>query len=142
MRQISTPNFTGDKLQNQFTAYVKRALINNLISYYRKTVSHLQTEISCGTEDDLSFLLPSTQATTCVVSPFSQLQLDLICHEKLANELRNLSIQDFKIIHLRIVDGYTYRCIGSMLGLKEGNVRVRYFRTLQKLRTAIKGDKQ
>ena len=28
--------FSGDKLQNQFTAYIERALINNRISYYRK----------------------------------------------------------------------------------------------------------
>lgn len=58
--------FSGDKLQNQFTAYVERALRNNRISYYRKYKAMLKNELCFSSEDQLSHVSGSS---ACIFSP-------------------------------------------------------------------------
>ena len=131
--------FSGDKLQNQFTAYVERALINNRISYYRKYKAMLKNELSFSSEDQLSFISGSS---SCIFSPdidSMELSPDSIQHGELAEELRNISEKDLNIIRMRIGFGFTYKRIAAILGMTEEAVRVRYFRALQKIRTNMEG---
>lgn len=46
MKTADTDHYTGDILQNYFTAYVEEALKNNRISYYRKKQSTLKIYIT------------------------------------------------------------------------------------------------
>ena len=131
--------FSGDKLQNQFTAYVERALINNRISYYRKYKAMLKNELSFSSEDQLSYISGSS---SCIFSPdidSMELSPDSIQHVELAEELRNISEKDLNIIRMRIGFGFTYKRIAAILGMTEEAVRVRYFRALQKIRTNMEG---
>ena len=70
------------------------------------------------------------------------MHLDSIQTPGLANELRNLPDKALAIIRMRIVHGYSYKIIGSILGMKEEAVRVRYFRAIQKIRDNMKGEKK
>ena len=131
--------FSGDKLQNQFTAYVERALINNRISYYRKYKAMLKNELSFSSEDQLSYISGSS---SCIFSPdidSMELSPDSVQHGELAKELRNISEKDLSIIRMRIGFGFTYKRIAAILGMTEEAVRVRYFRALQKIRTNMEG---
>lgn len=49
-----TPEYTGDKVQNYFTAYVEQALKNNRVSYYRKYKAHLKSELLYDSEDQIA----------------------------------------------------------------------------------------
>lgn len=132
-------NFYGDKLQNQFTAYVERALKNNRISYFRKHKDRNQTELLFASEDTLGLHMGLDDTISINTTDNHALHPDFIRHEGLAEELRNISEKDFTIIRLRIVDGYAYKRIGTLLGMKEEAVRVRYFRAIQKIRDNLGG---
>lgn len=135
----TTENFYGDKLQNQFTAYVERALKNNRISYFRKHKDRNQTELLFASEDTLGLHMGLDDTISINTTDNHALHPDFIRHEGLAEELRNISEKDFTIIRLRIVDGYAYKRIGTLLGMKEEAVRVRYFRAIQKIRDNLGG---
>ena len=47
-------DYTGDIVQNYFTAYVEQALKNNRVSYYRKYKSHLKSELLFDSEDRIA----------------------------------------------------------------------------------------
>ena len=131
--------FTGDKLQNYFTAYVERALRNNRVSYYRKQRNLINNEVRFGSEDELAVLAGSKPYFANPDSNTGQLSPETVQHDGLANELRNISEKDMSIIRMRIGFGFTYKRIAAILGMKEEAVRVRYFRALQKIRTNMEG---
>lgn len=131
--------FSGDKLQNYFTAYVERALSNNRVSYYRKQRNLINTEVHFGSDEELAVLAGSTSSLLNPATDTVQLSPETVQHDGLANELRNISKRDMNIIRMRIGFGYTYRRIAAILGMKEEAVRVRYFRALQKIRTNMEG---
>ena len=131
--------FSGDKLQNQFTAYVERALRNNRISYYRKYKAMLENEMRFSSEDQLSYMSGSS---ACIFSPeidSMELSPDSVQNGGLADELRNLSEKDMSIIRMRIGFGYTYKSIAAILGMTEEAVRVRYFRAIRKIQNNLEG---
>lgn len=131
--------FSGDKLQNQFTAYVERALRNNRISYYRKYKAILKNELCFSSEDQLSHISGSS---ACIFSPeidSMELSPDSVQNGGLADELRNLSEKDMSIIRMRIGFGFTYKSIAATLGMTEEAVRVRYFRAIRKIQNNLEG---
>lgn len=131
--------FSGDKLQNYFTAYVERALSNNRISYYRKQQARIKNEVRFTSDEELAVLAGSTSSVLNPISAAEFLSPETIQHDELAEELRNISEKDMRIIRMRIGFGFTYKRIAAILGMKEETIRVRYFRTLQKIRTNMKG---
>lgn len=135
---ISTA-FTGDILQNYFTAYVEQALKNNRVSYYRKYKSHLKNELLFESEDRLPVHTSVYHDISDEADERHPLHFDSIQTPGLAKELRNLSDKALIIIRMRIIHGYSYKVIGSILGMKEEAVRVRYFRAIQKIRDNIEG---
>lgn len=139
MNNTNNDQFYGDKLKNQFTAYVERALHNTRISYYRKNKDRNQIEVLFSSEDTLGVSAGINNEMSTNIGDDKLLNPDFICHEGLAQELRNISEKDFTIIRFRIVYGYTYKQIAKLLGMKEETVRVRYFRSIQKIRDNLDG---
>ena len=139
MTLTTTDHFTGNKIQNYFTAYVEQALKNNRVSYYRKYKAHLKSELLFNSEEQLAVHTNLHTDISNDADSTHPLNPDSIHHTELAEELRNISNKDLTIIRLRIAYGYTYRMIGSILGMKEEAVRVRYFRVIQKIRDNMKG---
>lgn len=131
--------FNGDKLQNQFTAYVERALINNRFSYYRKYKAILKNELCFSSEDQLSYISGSSACAFTPEIDSMELSPDSVQNGGLADELRNLSEKDMSIIRMRIGFGYTYKSIASTLGMTEEAVRVRYFRAIRKIQNNLEG---
>lgn len=138
MNNISA--YTGDIMQNYFTAYVTAALKNNRVTYYRRYKSHLRTELLFESEDQLASHVYSCTEALRSEECDTLLQPDNIYHPQLAHELRGLQAKDLTILRMRIVYGYAYKVIGSVIGMTEDAVRVRYFRTIQKIRNNMKGD--
>lgn len=135
-------DYTGDIVQNFFTAYVEQALKNNRVSYYRKYKSHLKSELLFDSEDRIAIHTNLHTDISNVIDARHPLHFDSIQTPGLANELRNLPDKALAIIRMRIINGYSYKIIGSILGMKEEAVRVRYFRAIQKIRDNMKGEKK
>lgn len=131
--------YDGDKLMNQFTAYVKRALKNNRVTYFRKHKAMIKNEIRFSSEDQLVYIAGYNTGMFTTDVDSNELTPDVIYHEGLADELRNISEKDMNIIRMRIGLGYTYKSIAAILGMTEEAVRVRYFRAIQKIQTNLKG---
>lgn len=131
--------FSGDKLQNQFTAYVERALKNNRISYYRKQRAIISNELRFSTDEELAVLTDSTSYLMNTVTDADHLTPETVQHDGLASELRNISEKDMSIIRMRIGFGFTYKRISAILGMTEEAVRVRYFRAIRKIQTNMEG---
>ncbi len=131
--------FSGDKLQNQFTAYVERALKNNRVSYYRKQRALSNHELCFRTDEELAILAGSTFCLMNSDTDSGHLSPATVEHDRLADELRNISEKDMSIIRMRIGFGFTYKRIAAILGMKEEAVRVRYFRAVRKIQTNMEG---
>lgn len=139
MNNTANNIFYGDKLKNQFTAYVEQALKNNRISYYRKNKSRTDIELLFASEDALETHIGISNDMFDNIFEISSLQPDFICHEGLSQELRNISKKDFIIIQLRIIYGYAYKQIAAIMDMKESTVRIRYYRAIQKIRDNLGG---
>lgn len=142
MKTIDSDHYSGDKIQNYFTAYVHQALQRNRVSYYRKYKSHLEMELLYDSENQISI---HTNLHTDVSEASNEqhpLDFDSIQTPGLAIELQNLPDKALTIIRMRIVHGYTYKTIGAILGMKEEAVRVRYFRAIKKIRDNLKGEQK
>lgn len=142
MKNADTKHFTGDIVQNYFTAYVEAALKNNRVSYFRKYKAYLKFELLYGSEDQIDRHTDLHNDISDDSDARHPLHLDSIQTPGLAKELRNLPDKALTIIRMRIVYGYSYRIIGSILGMKEEAVRVRYFRAIQKIRNNMKEDQK
>lgn len=129
--------YYGDKLQNQFTAYLKQALYHNRISYYRKQSTHLNTEILIENEERIPVHMIENLGISAPLQCVSTLHPNCIVNEKLSKALRNISEKDFTIIRLHIIHGYGHKRIAAILNMTEEAVRVRYYRAIQKMRNTI-----
>lgn len=66
---------------------------------------------------------------------------DLVNNEKLAivgRLFRELPMQQREVIHLRDIEGYSYKEIASLLNLSDEQVKVNLFRARQKIREQFK----
>ena len=139
MNDIDSTVFTGDKLQNQFTAYVERALYNNRISYYRKQKQKSSNEFYFSTDQELIALGGYASQALDPHLDMSYLSSETVKNNELAAALKNISERDMRIIRMHLSYGYTYKKISAVLGMKEETVRVRFFRTLKKIRHQMEG---
>lgn len=126
--------YYGDKLQNQFTAYVERALYNNRISYYRKYISQYKHEILTNSEDELS--LHNYQNSNYSDSCYLDLDSDSIYNSGLA-ALNKLNSKDQTIIKLHVIYGYTYNTIAQILSMTPTAVSTRYSRSIKRVRKIL-----
>jgi len=131
--------YYGDKLQNQFTAYVERALYNNRISYYRKYISQYKHEILTNSEDELS--LHNYRNSNYSDSCYLGLDSNSIHNSSLAAVLNKLNIKDQTIIKLHAIYGYTYKAIAQVLSMTPTAVSTRYSRSIKKVRKILEDNK-
>ena len=142
MNSTDTNRYTGDILQNFFTAYVERALKNNRISYFRKYKRHLQFELYFDSEDQIDRYANLNIDLADEVDDRDPLHFGSIQNQTLAEELQNIPDKSRFIIQLRIVHNCSFKRIGAILGMKEEAVRVRFFRAINKMRDHMKGEQK
>ena len=142
MNSTDTNRYTGDILQNFFTAYVEQALKNNRISYFRKYKQHLQFELYFDSEDQIDRYADLHNDLADEVDDSDPLHFGSIQNRTLAKELQNFPDKTRFIIQLRIVHNCSFKHIGATLGMKEEAVRVRFFRAIKKMRDHIKGEQK
>ncbi len=124
--------YTGDILQNQFTAYVEKALKNNRISYHRKQQAKQNDLLLYASEEDIPVHIQ--EAVSDHDSDISEIH-----NQVLLGALHLLSEKDLTIIRLRVIYGYPYKTISDILGITTEAAESRYRRAIARLRERLEG---
>ena len=114
-------------LQNQFTAYLKKALYNRKLRYIARKHRIAFTEVDL----EFAFSVPD--------SAYSHLQ-SVADRELLEQALQSLKEKERYILLSRILDEKHFAQIADELGMSYRAVTSLYYRVLQKLKTFIEGD--
>ncbi len=126
--------YTGNILQNQFTAYVEKALRNNRVSFFRKRQFRLENELLFSSDEEISLHTQDVEAS----ADFS----DSDFHSKeLTHALDLISDKDKSIIKMRVLYEYPYSKIAELTGTTPGAARVRYIRAIAKIRKRLEAGK-
>lgn len=131
-----TNEYTGDILQNQFTAYVKLALRNNRISYYRHFIVMQKHEVPVGSEEDFHLHMDRNNFSEMDTEDFGNIDPDNLS-PCLSKALRDISQKDLIILRLRILYGYPYQKIAVIMKMTSDAVRSRYSRAIRKIRQKL-----
>ena len=119
---------TGDhRLQNQFTAYVQRAVHNGCVDYLFKKIQPLKAEVPLEDMDDL-------------VSEDTDFVLRLADYEDLRLALQKIQGRERYILLARVIDEKGFAQIADEVGLSYKGTAAVYYRTLDKLRKLLGGD--
>lgn len=118
---------TGDhRLQNQFTAYVQRAVHNGCVDYLFKKIQPLKVEVPLEDMDDL-------------VSEDTDFVLRLADYEDLRLVLQKIQERERYILLARVVEEKSFLQIAQETGMRYKAVAAVYYRTLDKLRKLLGG---
>jgi len=109
--------------QVHFEAWMKRTVINTALNYQRAEHNYKERILSCPPL--------RSDSKSLVVSD----ELLLACINRLHTDHRI-------IINLIIVDGYSHREVGELLGIKESSSRARYSRAIQMMRKHLTPKKE
>ncbi len=124
--------YTGDILQNQFTAYVEKALKNNRISYYRKQQAKQRNLLLYASEEEIPLHIHETASD-------HDSDISDIHNQVLLGALHLLSENDLTIIRLRVIYGHPYKKISGILGITPEAAESRYRRAIARLRKRLEG---
>lgn len=116
------------RLQNQFTAYVQKAINNGCVDYLFKKIRPLKAEIPLEDMDDL-------------VSEDTDFVLRLADYEDLRLALQKIKERERYILLARVVEEKSFAQIADELGISYKAVAAVYYRTLDKLRKLLGGDR-
>lgn len=116
------------RLQNQFTAYVQKAIHNGCVDYLFKKIRPLKAEIPLEDMDDL-------------VSEDTDFVLRLADYEDLRLALQKIKERERYILLARVVEEKSFTQIADELGISYKAVAAVYYRTLDKLRKLLGGDR-
>lgn len=90
--------------EGSFEGWIRRTFINTAINYYRKNVRNQKI----GNLDDIE-----------LVDNSNEVIYDKLSREELLNLLRELPIGYRTVFNLNILEGYTHKEIGEMLGISD-----------------------
>ncbi len=103
-------NLTKLKENTPFEAWVRRILMNTIIDEFRKHKNYLQLVDQKETDRELEI-----QGQTVDNSIWSQMETDV-----LMGLLKRLPEVSRKVFNLYVIDGYTHKEIGELLGISDG----------------------
>ncbi len=127
-------DYTGDIVQNQFTAYVEVALKNNRITYFHKQQDIEKHMTYYASEDEISEAVHTEDTSDFLTFPGLR-------NEELTNAIGQLSEKDLILIRLRVLYGYSFKKISVILGIPSDTASKRYRRAIAKLRKELEEHK-
>lgn len=127
-----------DALQNKFTAYMDKALRNNMINLLERSLKYKVSEDFVSIEETQEMCDISAEEEV-IGGATLDFELDYIENIALLKALRKISPKDMTIIKLRLLYEYRFSRIAFILGMNENAVRVRYFRSIKAIRKFMEG---
>lgn len=118
----------NDRLQNQFTAYLRHAVHNGRADYLSKKSIAWKTEIML---EDMDYLLTED----------SDFVLRVAEYDALRQALEKIKEQERYILLARVVEEKSFAEIAAEVDLSYKGAAAVYYRTLGKLRKILRGEK-
>lgn len=114
-------------LQNQFTAYVSRAVKNRKVQYINRHSRYKQVEITVDMQE--YFLFVSDVDETEVIDERDELQ----------SALRAITARERYVFLSRVLEDKSFAIIANELGIGYKGVAAIYYRTIEKLKKVLGG---
>ncbi|MBK6699403.1 MAG: RNA polymerase sigma factor [Saprospiraceae bacterium] len=115
-------NIHSYEIGTQFSAWIRRIMVNTSIDYYRKEHRRITSDI-----DD---------AKTLTV--YSSNPIDTMTLEEVMGAMQKLSPTYRSVLNLYVVDGYSHKEVSEMLGITESTSRSNLVKARQKLKEILK----
>lgn len=129
------------RLQNHFTAYLTKALINNRIHYINRKAKLDMVDLYDEFPDETMMQMAEKDLTVEMYEQEYADEMDTIGDLTLLYALRALSEKDRTIIRLHVIYGYSYREVANMLGMTPTSVSTRYSRAIAQIRQRMEASK-
>lgn len=110
------------RVSTSFTGWLRRIMINTCIDLYRKEVKHYAVQGSEKAEK-----MGTTESV-----------LDALSHHELMEMVQQLSPGYRAVFNLYVIDGYTHKEIGSLLGISDGTSKSNLLKAREILKSKIK----
>lgn len=111
-----------------FSSWLYRIASNEITDYYRKNQSSKYLRV---TEDQLNFLIDNSEDENIVKSDKEEKFSQII------TSLGILSDDDLELIEMRFFEERSFKEMSEILGLTEGNARIKTHRAITKLKNNI-----
>lgn len=118
---------TVNAIQNQFTAYVSRAVRNKKIQYINRHSKYKQIEITVDMQE--YFLFVNDVDETVTIDERDELQ----------SALRVITARERYVFLSRVLDEKDFAIIANELGIGYKGAAAIYYRTLEKLKKVLGG---
>ena len=126
----------SDILQNQFTAYLKKAIRNSKIQYLKAKEKQRQLEISLELQDYFTefMILPDMLIELPIIE-----QIESYC---LQRSLCRLKKKELHILFSKVLQNQSFVEIANELGLSYKSTTQIYYRMIRKIKNEIQGEQQ
>lgn len=111
-----------------FSSWLYRIASNEITDFYRKNQSSKYVSV---TEDQLNYLVDNSEDEITVQSDKEEKFSEIIA------SLEMLSDDDLELIEMRFFEERSFKEIAEILGLTEGNARIKTHRAITKLKNNI-----
>ena len=120
-------------LQGQFTRYLIKSVRNTKINFIRKMMGICDYEILTEIEE---FDIQGKENDGLELDGF--FVIEQIDDDKLFRAVKSLTDREFKILTMKVLDGYSYLEIGKEFGIGYKTAASLYYRVIQKLKIKMK----
>lgn len=132
------PSECSDALQNQFTAYLVRALRRRRAAYIHTQTRRAEREVITDTPETFwAAEAPPEERPACEPLSFHDVPFE---NERLEKALWALSDRERRVLFGRAVAGRSLQALAEENGLRYKGAAALYYRSLQKLRRTMEGD--
>ena len=133
------PTKDQDKsIQNQFTAYLERALYCNRVKYLERENKRSKQMVSLD-PDEIENI--AVQDDDILEQTFADDEEQLFENLKLFSIIKMIPERSRIILQLHILYEYTFKEIGEILSYPEENIKANYYRTLKYIRERMGGSR-
>lgn len=143
LRFYNNGSETNNAIQNQFTAYLQKALERNRRDFFRAVSLRSQRELLVEPDqisehtDQVAFSAQEDELDNHVLRSLPL--IDQIENQTLRRILLAAPEQSVQILHLHILQHKTFAQIGEQLGIGNSTVRKYYYVLVRQIRDAMGG---
>lgn len=123
-------------IQNQFTAYLEKALYRGRLKYLERENRRKKLMITCEPELFENIAVPNDDLLDLI---FTDDEQQLFENLRFLSVIKTVSERSMIILQLHILYEHTFHEIGEILSLPEENVKANYYRTVKYIREKMGG---
>lgn len=113
------------RMETSFVGWLRRIMINSCIDHYRREAKHYEVE----------------RIDSIKGAMHGESVMDQLSHQELMEMVQQLSPGYRAVFNLYVIDGYTHKEIGAMLGISDGTSKSNLMKAREILKKRIESTK-